>query len=353
MQKFITDIKVNYVRNLNERNISVSETHLKHLVMTGKNGSGKSSLLDALAKAVHASVYENTSNINNNNIVVNYNVPTKDLSDNHFITAYYKAERDFHSELTRSTEYTGQKFEKYLLDKKMGQVLAKMNGKDEKAGKITEWFDEFDKLLKKIFDDHTARLTFDEDTLHFSIQIENRLSFDFMTLSSGYAAIMYIIVNLILEMDKVLDANFDLSMPGIVFIDEIEAHLHLDMQRKILPLLIKLFPNVQFIVSTNSPFVVNSIENAVIYDLDSEILVADGLCNIPYAGIVNGYFNVNEMSQVLQRKYERYCILANKESLTDDDYDEISELELYLNKIPDFLALNITAEYNRLKKKLH
>lgn len=109
----------------------------------------------------------------------------------------------------------------------MGQVLAKMNGKDEKAGKITEWFDEFDKLLKKIFDDHTARLTFDEDTLHFSIQIENRLSFDFMTLSSGYAAIMYIIVNLILEMDKVLDANFDLSMPGIVFIDEIEAHLHL------------------------------------------------------------------------------------------------------------------------------
>ena len=35
-----------------------------------------------------------------------------------FITAYYKAERDFHSELTRSTEYTGQKFEKYLLDKR-------------------------------------------------------------------------------------------------------------------------------------------------------------------------------------------------------------------------------------------
>lgn len=26
---------------------------------------------------------------------------------------------------------------------------------------------------------------------------------------------------------------------------------------------------------------------------------------------------------------------------------------LYLNKIPDFLALNITAEYNRLKRKLH
>lgn len=39
MQKFITDIKVNYVRNLNERNISVSETHLKHLVMTGKMGA--------------------------------------------------------------------------------------------------------------------------------------------------------------------------------------------------------------------------------------------------------------------------------------------------------------------------
>ena len=44
--------------------------------------------------------------------------------------------------------------------------------------------------------------------------------------------------------------------------------------------------------------------------------------------------------------------LVNKEKLTDEDYDEISELEMYLNEIPDYLALNITTEYQRLKEVL-
>ncbi|MFZ6008017.1 MAG: AAA family ATPase [Nitrospirota bacterium] len=40
---------------------------------------------------------------------------------------------------------------------------------------------------------------------------------------------------------------------GIVLIDEIDIHLHTDLQRKILPQLIKLFPRVQFIITTHSP----------------------------------------------------------------------------------------------------
>ena len=55
------------------------------------------------------------------------------------------------------------------------------------------------------------------------------------------------------------------------------------------------------------------------------------------------------MSDILKRKYERYKNLVKKEHLTDDDFEEIAELELFLNKIPDYLALNITTEYQRLK----
>lgn len=40
---------------------------------------------------------------------------------------------------------------------------------------------------------------------------------------------------------------------GIVVIDEIELHLHTILQREILPKLIKLFPKVQFIITTHSP----------------------------------------------------------------------------------------------------
>lgn len=40
---------------------------------------------------------------------------------------------------------------------------------------------------------------------------------------------------------------------GIVLIDEIETHLHLELQRVILPILTTIFPNIQFVVTTHSP----------------------------------------------------------------------------------------------------
>ncbi|PGC61991.1 hypothetical protein COM21_29300 [Bacillus toyonensis] len=55
--------------------------------------------------------------------------------------------------------------------------------------------------------------------------------------------------------------------PFVVVIDEIENHLHPSMQRSILPNLIKAFPNAQFIVTTHSPFVVNSVANSHVYAL--------------------------------------------------------------------------------------
>lgn len=43
------------------------------------------------------------------------------------------------------------------------------------------------------------------------------------------------------------------NIKGIVVIDEIELHLHSNLQKEILPKLIKLFPRVQFIITSHSP----------------------------------------------------------------------------------------------------
>ena len=50
-----------------------------------------------------------------------------------------------------------------------------------------------------------------------------------------------------------------------VLIDEIENHLHPEMQRSILPNLISAFPNIQFIVTTHSPLIVGSVKNSNVY----------------------------------------------------------------------------------------
>ena len=52
-----------------------------------------------------------------------------------------------------------------------------------------------------------------------------------------------------------------------VIIDEVENHLHPIMQRNILPSLLNAFPNAKFIVSTHSPLIVGSVKESTTYAL--------------------------------------------------------------------------------------
>ncbi len=66
-------------------------------------------------------------------------------------------------------------------------------------------------------------------------------------------------------------------------------------------------------------------------------------------GIVKGYFEADILSEELRKKFERYKELVSKGELSDEEYEEIDQLEYYLDEIPDYLAQELTAEYNRLK----
>ena len=278
-----------------------------------------------------------------------------------FIVAYYKANRVFQTQIPRHVEKVELKdvyllsetpreeFVKFLLDLKMTEALAVTGGKREKADKIKAWFAGFENLLKRIYEEDSLSLEFNEDTFAFLICIPGREPFDFNALSDGYAAVLDIVVDIMIRMERQTDRSFCFDMPGIVLVDEIETHLHLELQKKILDLLTTVFPNIQFVVSTHSPFVLNSLENAVVYDLENHILVRDGLADVPYDGIVEGYFKADTMSALLREKYERYKMLVQKLQLTDDDFEEIAKLELFLGEIPDYLALDLTTEYRKMK----
>ncbi len=74
-------------------------------------------------------------------------------------------------------------------------------------------------------------------------------------LSTGQSVLLNLFITIMRYADNSdLNKSIDLSnIRGIVVIDEIELHLHSDLQRQILPKLIKLFPNVQFVITTHSP----------------------------------------------------------------------------------------------------
>ncbi len=86
-------------------------------------------------------------------------------------------------------------------------------------------------------------------------------------LSDGYRTMLALVMDMgrrmavIQSQIKGTERGSVLETPGIVLIDEIELHLHPAWQQKVLPDLMRTFPNVQFIVSTHSPQVLSSIDS--------------------------------------------------------------------------------------------
>lgn len=401
---YIKRIDIEKVRQLKNVALDISTDNLKHLIFTGRNGSGKTSLLNAISiylnnivsnerieiythqynsaqvalgyeKNTNEKVLEYTSRLNNainmlkelkQGLTLEFNHTSKEIlysfKNGEFVVAYYKAEREFKAIEPKHVEKVvlldqykidatpKDNFIKYIVDLKVTEALAKTANKGEQAKTIASWFEKLESLLQDIYADKSLKLIFDMDTFNFTIHQDGRDPYGFNTMSSGYAAVFDIVLDLIMRMESKTKKTFNFNLPGIVLIDEIETHLHLELQKRILPILTTIFPNIQFIISTHSPFVLNALDNVVIYDLEKKLLVNNGLTDLPYDGIVEGYFDSDKLSQELRNKFDRYKILVNKKEITDDDFAEVQKLELYLDEIPDYLALPVTTEYEMLKK---
>lgn len=66
----------------------------------------------------------------------------------------------------------------------------------------------------------------------------------------------------------------------------------------------------------------------------------DGLTDLPYEGVVEGYFDTDLLSAELRQKFTEYKGIVQKATLTDEDFARASELETYLDEVPDYLALD-------------
>lgn len=70
-----------------------------------------------------------------------------------------------------------------------------------------------------------------------------------------------------------LGENATKETPGIVLIDEIDLHLHPSWQRRVVEALHRTFPKIQFIATTHSPFIIQSLRLGDLINLDSQRLV--------------------------------------------------------------------------------
>jgi energy-coupling factor transporter ATP-binding protein EcfA2 len=97
-------------------------------------------------------------------------------------------------------------------------------------------------------------------------------------LADGLRSLFLIVAELVLRLDAAYpDSKAPLHEAAVCLVDELDEHLHPRLQRTVVPALRSLFPNVQFIVTTHSPYVVGAAEpgEIVVLRRTPEGVVAD------------------------------------------------------------------------------
>ncbi len=362
---FITKIKINEVRNIKDFEINLSETERKHLIITGKNGSGKTSLLQDLRNKLDLSIIHSnygsqiSFNLDTNN-VPNERSFSSFWLDSKFVITYFEAKRssnfaetkglskvDF-KRLYQISDKIGGAFTQHLVNLQFDRLVAKDDKNIKIVEKIDEWFENLDNELGKLFGEPSLKLVFDKKNYKYQIVENGNAPINFNELPDGYSAVLDIITELIMRMEEHKTKSYDVQ--GIVLIDELETHLHVDLQKKILPFLTSFFPKIQFIVTTHSPFVINSVSNAVVCDLEKRIVEED-LSGYSWETIIESYFDSDKYSTELKAKVERYEELLNNVNLTEAEKDELLDLKIYFSKVPTVFSDELAIKLNELNSK--
>lgn len=334
----------------------------KHIILTGKNGSGKTTILKRIAFLINQlrsgetkaqgenRLKQTIQNNKNHPSIIDWeyqlsqyeSVHLRYIEDlefsliepNDYIFSYFQAHRkvevaevntvtkedEFLINLRKAniTEDFVSKFKQYLVNKKVYQAFDYINNKFNESAQSNNFFDNLTDILRSIFDDKKLELEFVQEDFEFYLNLEDGRKVTFNQLSEGFSAFLSIVMDLLVRTDLLRKSrkNFSLDPEGIVLIDEPETHFHLSMQYEILPLINKLFPKIQLIIATHSPAIISSIKNAVVYDLTSREEVSDWILGSSYSELMIAHFGLdNEFSNIADKILDDLTIAVKDKNL--------------------------------------
>jgi predicted ATP-binding protein involved in virulence len=153
-------------------------------------------------------------------------------------------------------------------------------------------------------------------------------------LSDGYRNLIGIAADIAyrcIQLNPQLLERAVIDTPGVVLIDELDLHLHPNWQKTIVADLKATFPNLQFVATTHSPFIVQSLGVDELINLDKP---SDNTApsELPLNKVVTEIMGVTSIRsddfevRVKDAQAELSAIHAEKGELTLDDYRNISRV---------------------------
>lgn len=176
-------------------------------------------------------------------------------------------------------------------------------------------------------------------------------------LSDGYRTVAALVLDVVRHLHETYgslklvetDDGLALDYPGVVLVDEIDAHLHVSWQQVIGFWLKTRFPKVQFIVSTHSPFICQAADRRGLIRLPApgEDRVAEHVSDQLFINVVNGsaddatlteLFGLetthSEQSESLRRQVARLESLIIRGKATPRDRQKYQQLQLQIPRSP-------------------
>ncbi|WP_158861247.1 AAA family ATPase [Lunatibacter salilacus] len=191
----------------------------------------------------------------------------------------------------------------------------------------------------------------------------NGATVDVTQMSDGYRSILSLTFELIRQMVRSYGqqevfknfkkGDFTIDLPGVVLIDEIDAHLHPSWQARIGEWFLKVFPGIQFIVTTHSPLICRASENGTIWrlrapgsDLSSGEITGTEKERLIFGDLLDAYgtelFGKNitqsQSGQDLTEKLAQLNLKSFKQKLTSMEQEELEHLKTITSNFSDVVS---------------
>lgn len=148
----------------------------------------------------------------------------------------------------------------WIANNKTRAALSFQKGNKKDSDRYLASIEKIEKAIGEIIE-RKLEFIIDEYSLNVMVKLDDE-SIHYNTLADGYKSVISWLTDLIFRLDYMPiegQENFTL------FLDEIDIHLHPAAQRRILPVIQKLFPKAQIFLTTHSPFVIGSVDDAWVY----------------------------------------------------------------------------------------
>ncbi len=262
----------------------------------------------------------------------------------------------FHQVLfSEKNEQNSQTITRWIAISEAKQALFLKKGDRKSADRHAEALAHVIEAVKKI---SGLDIVFRLELESFRVMLEvNGVETGFDVLPDGLKSILSWVADLLLRLDRIPWENKKkniLHQQFILFLDEIDIHLHPEWQRRILPAVQGLFPNAQIFATTHSPFVVNSVKNAWVYRLDrgeGKIEAIPSGAGKSYMTVLNEvFFLVETFDPETEEKITAFRQVREAVLRGEERWTELKNLALYLSNAGEEVRMIIHRELRQLSR---